>query len=147
MDDAVGVRGTQGLGNGQRHSCELRHRHGAHKCRIAERAPDDPFENQEGRSIRVTDLMDREDVGMVQGGQRSSLSPKPVAVLEIRLVRFGDELQRDIAAEHGVVSPVDRAHSAFADFLDDAVLAEQIAGVNGHDPILLPPSLGRQTYG
>ena len=78
---------------------------------------------------------------MAQGSQRTSLSPEPIAELKIRLVRFGDELQRDIAAEHGVVSPVDRAHSALANLLDDAVLAEQIAGVDGHDPILLPPPL------
>jgi hypothetical protein len=78
---------------------------------------------------------------MVQGGQRSCLSPKPVAVPEIRFVRLRDELQRNVAAEHGVVGPVDHAHSAFADLLDDAVLPEQIAGVNKHDPILLPQSL------
>ena len=85
---------------------------------------------------------------MVQGGQRSSLSPKPVAVLEIRSVRMRHELQRNIAAEHWCRAP-DRPTPIPPSpiFSMMRVLAEQIAGLNGHDPILLPPSLACESYG
>ena len=54
MDDAVHMRSTQRLGNGQRWSREVGHGHLAIKRRGAVRAADDPFEHEEGRSVRVT---------------------------------------------------------------------------------------------
>jgi hypothetical protein len=143
MDDAGLVRGAERLGHRPRDPEELPDRHRTLERAIAERAPADPLDGEEGTSVDLADLVDRDDVRMVQRGERPRLSPEPRPVIGIEARGVEEELERDVAAERGVVRAVDGTHAALGDLLDDAVLPEEGAGGGDHGGILRRVGVGQ----
>ena len=69
--------------------------------------------------------MQRGDVGVVQLGQKTCLSLEAVEVLWVSRELFGKDLDGDITPECSVLGAVDFAHPAFANQLEDFVVAER----------------------
>ena len=132
MDDPVRVSGGERLRNRQGKLTKLMKRKRAPPGLVAQRAAVDPFEDEKRPSVGLADIVDRQNIGVVQRGQRSRLTTQPIAVFgaEARGVRH--ELQGDIAAETVVMRPVHHAHAALADSIDHAVVLKAVAGADMH---------------
>src|ERR1700730_8231990 len=78
-------------------------------------------------AIVLADLVDRADVGVVQGRSRACFAPEPFERLRVLSDLFGQKLQCDKAAKVGVLSLVDNTHAAATKFLDDAVVGDRLA--------------------
>ena len=81
----------------------------------AQRAAAHPFEDEKRQSVGLADIVDRQNVGVVQGGERSRLTTKPVGVLGADARGLHHELQRDIAIQLSVASSVHAPLAAFAE--------------------------------
>ena len=81
----------------------------------------------EGLPVLLADFVDGADVGMVQGGCGLGFALKTGEGLRILGNFFGQELQRDKAAQLYVLGLVDDTHAAAAEFLDDAVVRDGLA--------------------
>jgi hypothetical protein len=74
----------------------------------------------------LADFVNRADVGMVKSGSRTCFPAESFKRLRVISDIFGQELQRDEAAEFSVLSLVDNSHAAAAEFLDDAVMRDHL---------------------
>jgi hypothetical protein len=74
-------------------------------------------------TARVADVVDRNNVGMIQSGDRACLLLKSAQAIRISRERFGQHLQRNIAQQTGVARPVHFAHTTSADERDNFVRA------------------------
>src|SRR5579864_8120261 len=84
-----------------------------------------PFQilhDDERLTILLSDLMDRADVGMVESGSGSRLVAKPFECLRVLRHVVRQEFQRNEATKLRILSLVDDAHPAPAEFLNDAVM-------------------------
>ena len=77
-----------------------------------------------GDPVGFAEVVDRDDVRMVERGDRPGLALEPRAPLHICRRQSGKNLDRDIASEARVVRPVDFAHPAGPDCLENLVPAE-----------------------
>ena len=75
----------------------------------------------------LTDLMNRADVGMVQGGGGAGLAAKSLQRLRVLRGIFGKKLQGDEAAEQRVFCLVNDAHPTATEQFDDAVVGDGLA--------------------
>ena len=83
--------------------------------------------HDERLAFMLADLVNGADVGMVQGRGSASLAAKAFQRLRILRDFFGQEFQRDEAAELRVFGLVNHAHAPAAEFLDDAVVRDSLA--------------------
>src|SRR5882762_3308921 len=74
----------------------------------------------------LADLVDGADVRMVEGRSCTCLAAEPFQCLRILPHIFGEKLQRDEAPKLGVLSLVHHAHSAAAEFLNNAVVRDDL---------------------
>jgi len=81
-------------------------------------------------AVLLSDLVDRADIGMVQGRSRLSLSLKAGQGLWISGYFIGKKLQGNKPVQRYVLSLVDHTHPATAEFLDNAVVRD---GLTNHD--------------
>jgi len=70
------------------------------------------------------ELVNGKDVRVVELGDRLRLSLETCETVGVLSHRFMEHLDRHIPIEPLIVGAVDHAHSALADLLDDAVVAE-----------------------
>ncbi len=126
MDEPARVRGgkrPRGLGDDAR---GLARREGAAATEDRRQVlAVDEFHDDEGAGRVLSEVVDRDDVGMVQRRGRVRLLSEPGAEVRVPTVLGTEELHRDVAIELGVVSPVDRRHAALAEQLDEPVTATQ----------------------
>src|SRR4029077_1089532 len=95
---------------------------------VAQRAAADQRHRQERGAVDDLEVVYRQDVGVVELGQRLGLGLEPLdetLVLE-KLRRQG--LERHLAAERLLDRPVDDRHATAAEAFDDLVLGEPGAG-------------------
>ena len=71
--------------------------------------------------VLLADVIDRADVGVVQGGRRLRLALETGQSLRVPS-HFGEELQGDKTVKTRVLSLVDDAHAAATKLLDNAVV-------------------------
>ena len=64
---------------------------------------------------------------MVEAAERERFAAEALARRVVGQRAGGQDLQRDVAVEPLVVGAIDDAHAAFADLLEDAVVAEGLA--------------------
>jgi hypothetical protein len=89
---------------------------------IAGRRARDEFDDE----VVGPEVVERADVRVVERSNRARFALEPLA-------EFGRaNLDRDVAAETGVASPVDLAHPARSDAPVDLVWSEPFAGAEGH---------------
>jgi hypothetical protein len=84
-----------------------------------------PFQQLHGDEVLCTllvDLMDRANVGMIQGRSGAGFPLKALNRLPVAGVLFRKEFQGHAAPEPHILSPVDYAHPATAQLLQNAVM-------------------------
>ena len=84
------------------------------------------------RTRTDANVVNREDIGVVQCGRGLGLLLE--AAHEVGLVgeRLGQNLQRDVALQSRIASPIHLAHAAAANQLDDFIDADASARRKGH---------------
>ena len=75
-------------------------------------------------TVMVTDLVNRDHVGMRQPSQRHRFAFEPLAVFWRGQIVLAQHLERDLAIELLVVGPVHRPHAALADLVHDDKAAD-----------------------
>ena len=94
----------------------------------------------------LADVEDRDHVRLArQPRGRQRLPREPLAHLVLAREALGEELHRDVAAEHLVERPEDLAHAAAADELGVAVARRKDVDPDGHDPGPVAAARGRKT--
>ena len=100
---------------------------------LAQRLALEQLGDRVGRLAVAAEVVDREDVGMRERGDRLRLALEARAARSAsRARRCGQHLDRDVAAEPRVARPVDLAHAAGAERRHDLVGAEPVAGREAH---------------
>src|SRR4029077_2044761 len=85
------------------------------------------FHGDERMTIMLADLVDCADVRMVQGRSCTCFAAETFQCLRILGHIFGEKLQRNEAPKLGVLSLIDDAHAAAAEFLANAVVRNGLA--------------------
>jgi hypothetical protein len=94
---------------------------------VAERPAVHELIGDEVRARRVTDVVNRDDVRMIQRRRRPGFADEPGQAVLI-VGRCGRQhFQRDLAAETDVLSEIHLAHPALAEGTDDLVVPESCA--------------------
>jgi hypothetical protein len=81
----------------------------------------------EGPPLVRVDVVDRADVGVVEGRGRAGLALEALEGLVAREQPLRQKLERHPTAETGVLGLVDDAHPAAAQLLEDAVVRDRLA--------------------
>ena len=91
--------------------------------------------------LELADVEDLNDVGMAHGREHIAFLVEQLQRSGIRDIENG--LDRDFAANHGVIGSVDQAHAALAENLPDLVAASQFSRCDGtfHGPPQGRPSI------
>ena len=134
VDDALVVGGGQaagdlaavlgGLARGQR----------ALEQAVAQGLALEQLGHQEGRALLAAEIVDRQDVGVREGGDGLGLALEPGQARGVVGQVAGQDLDRHVALEVGVAGREDLAHAAGADAAGDAVLGELVSGLHGSTP-------------
>ena len=90
---------------------------------LADRQPRDVLHHHVIDAVDASPVVDGHDVLMVQVGRGARLSPEPFDEARVTREVPVQDLDRDRAFEHGVPGPVDLAHPARGDTIDDVVAA------------------------
>src|SRR5450432_2712093 len=82
----------------------------------------------------IPDIINRADVWMVQGRSSAGLAAKALDGLSVLGSFFGEEFQRQAAAEPSVFGLLDHAHATAAKLFNDAIVADCLTdeGGQGH---------------
>ena len=96
-----------------------------------QRLPLDQLHDEEGLALVLADVVDRTDVGMVQGGGGAGLALEPLQALGILGILLGQELEGHAAAEAGILGLVDDPHAAASQWLQGAVVGDGLADRDG----------------
>src|SRR5262249_11736054 len=88
--------------------------------------------DQKGHALVLTHVIDRQNVGMIQGRYGSRFLFKPVQAIRIASKGFGKNLDCDFTAKPRITSAVDFAHSPRAERRLDLVGTEPDARGEGH---------------
>jgi hypothetical protein len=75
----------------------------------------------------LADLVNRADVGMVEGRSRASLATKSFERLRVSRQFIGQEFEGDEAAKLSVLSLVHHTHPSTAELLNDSVVRDGLA--------------------
>jgi hypothetical protein len=124
MDDAAGVGGGEGAVDRRGERKDLGERESAHQDDARERRPLDELHREKRNPFRLFDRVNRDNVGMVQRGDREGLALEPAAVLRIVASKY---LEGDIPLQAGIVGAVDLAHSSAAEQGNNLIGAEGAA--------------------
>src|SRR6476619_2238077 len=92
---------------------------------LPDRLAIDERHRDERPAVCLVDLVNRADAGMVERGRCLCLSNEPLTVLRTLEKLAPYELQGDRPCQLRVFGPVNDTHSAFADFVDDAVMGDR----------------------
>jgi hypothetical protein len=74
----------------------------------------------------LSNFVDGADVGMVQGGSGASFTAKTFQGLPVVRDIVGQELQRDEAAESGVLGAVDNTHPTAAQLIENSIVGDRL---------------------
>ncbi len=94
---------------------------------VLERLALQQLHDDEGLALVLPDLVDRADVRVVEGGGGPGLAQEPVERGAVAGGLGGEELQGDGSVEDAVVCPVDDAHTAATELLDDPVVRDVLS--------------------
>ena len=79
------------------------------------------------RALVLADVVDGADVGVVERGGGARLAAEARQRGGVAGHLFGQELERDLAAEPGVDGAVDDAHAAAAELVEDSIVGDRAA--------------------
>src|ERR1700680_760560 len=89
---------------------------------MLQRRPFQKLHRDEGLGIMLADLINRADVGMIEGRRSAGFAPEALGGLGVLGKFFRKEFQADEASNLKVFGLVDHAHPAAAELLDYAVM-------------------------
>ncbi len=95
---------------------------------VLERLAFQKLHHDEGLPLVLVDVVDGADAGVVEGRGGPGLALEALLGLVAREEPLGQELERDLAAQAGVLGLVDDAHAPAAELLEDAVVGDGLAG-------------------
>jgi hypothetical protein len=127
MDDAMGVRGVQSVGDLNSNLKRVFKQQRLSGDAMLQRLPIEELHGDVGLSFMLSDFVNRADIGMVKSGGCAGFALEPFDRLRVFRQRFGQELQSDEAAELGVFSLVHHTHTAAPEFIDDAIVRDGLA--------------------
>ena len=140
MDDARAVRRVQRVGDLHAQVDDGRYLQRSRRHRLVQGAAAQQLHHEIGTAVgfrRLTDVVDRADVRMVERGCRARLPLEAQQVFFRCGQRRGQQLQRDVAAKLQVVRLIDLAHAARAERGDDCEAADDLgAWGEWHDAVL-----------
>ena len=124
MNDALFVRGLDGLGQFQCDTHAFFDRQGPAGQPLRQIRPRDQFHRQRVTITFGFQPVDTRDPVMVQRGQHLRLAPEAGQAFGILGHGVGQHLQRHVAVQFAVGGAEDLAHATGADFFGDAVMGE-----------------------
>ncbi len=127
MNDALGVRGVEAVGDVDGEGEEAFEVHGAAGDGVLEGLALEVLHRDEGLAVGVADFVDGADVGVVEGGGGFGFAAETFEGLGIAGERFGEEFQSDETVEERVLGFVDDAHSAATESFDDAEMRDGLS--------------------
>jgi len=114
MDDASDVGRVEGVGDLDGEVKQRVERLWPARDPVLECGSGQVFQDNERLALRLADVVDRADVGMVESGRGASLALKPLERLRISCKRLREELEGDSASQPHVLGLVDHTHAATA---------------------------------
>ena len=133
MGNALGMGFLQGLRDFRPDLQNLIERQLAFAEAIGERLALEIFHDQEVHAVLRTDVVQRADVGMIQGRDRACLALHALFQFGVGGQMIGENLDGDVASEAGVAGAVHLAHSTSAQWRLNFVGAKLAARVQGHE--------------
>ncbi len=121
MDDTAIVGVVHRPGQHLRDPRSLLDRHRARRQPPGQVLPFDHFQRQVGGPVRLADLMDFHDIGVVQTGGGLGLPVEPVELFRVDAPDRPDHLQGDPPLEPHLRCKIDDPHAADADLAKDLV--------------------------
>ena len=126
MNDALGVRRIQCIGNLDRQVQQQIHLYGLAMDALLERLPLKQFHGDEVPAIGLADFVDRANVRMVQSRCCPGFSLKPLKSGRIFLQLPRQEFQGDVPSQIDVFRLIHHAHAAAAKLLQDTVVRNRL---------------------
>jgi hypothetical protein len=136
VHDALVVRDAQCLANLNSDLDDLACCNGSALEASCERLARDVFHDDECAVVGFDDVMDAGDEWVIQPRRRACFVEEPAARIEVMEARLGELLERDLAAQDGVLGEKNFAFSAGAKRREDA---EPFEGRDGHRPYPVLP--------
>ena len=128
VDDALRMGGIESVGDFDGIGEELIEFEGAAGDDVLERGAIEKFHGDEGFAGVFADVVDGADVGMVQRGGGAGFAFEAFQRLGVVGDVFREEFEGDEAAQAGIFGFVDYAHATAAEFFDDAIVRNGLAG-------------------
>ena len=122
VDDPLGVGRVEPVDDLDGQVQQPLHPHRAALDEVLERLALEQLHDDERLALVLPDLVNRADVGVVERGRRAGLAKEAVERGAVAGGLGRQELQGDGPAEDAVVGPVDDAHAAATELLDDPVV-------------------------
>jgi hypothetical protein len=94
---------------------------------VFQRGTLEQFHHQKGHAVFFADVVNRADVGVIQGGGGLCLAAEAFESNRIAGNAFGQKFQRDVAAKADVFGLINDAHAAAAELFQDAVVRDCLA--------------------
>ncbi len=85
------------------------------------------FHGDERMAVLLADFVDRADMGMIQRGCRTRLSPKAFQSLWVLREVFGKKFECDKPAEGWILGFVNNTHTSPAQLFDDSIVRDGLA--------------------
>ena len=134
MDDPFLVRRRESVGERDADVEDLGQRHGACGHDPVEARAFDQLHRQKGGAVGLFHREQRDDVGMIQRGDRPRLALEADQPVGARGHVLGQDLERHLAVERRVFGEIDGAHAPLAEEAFDFVMPEALSGCEGQDP-------------
>ena len=129
MDHPALVRGDQGVGQGDGELENAGKGKPAGGDEVGEGLALDQLHGEEADTVLVLDGVERDDVRVIEPGDRARLALEAGEAIGGGGHRLGQHLHRHLAAEAEVLGPIDLAHPSGSEGAEDLVGAE--AGLGG----------------
>src|SRR5208283_283325 len=127
MDNALGMRGIEGVGDFGGEGEDYLGIHGAAADAVLEGGAFQKFHGDVGLLAALADVVDGADVGVIQRRSGAGLAAKAFESLGIAGDGVGQEFERDKTAEFAVLGLVNDAHATAAELFDDLVAGDSLA--------------------
>src|SRR6266446_10651988 len=127
MNNSFGVRGIQRVGDldAQREQCFQFD--GTPGDAVLQRRAFQKFHDNERSPVLFADVMDRADVGMIQGRRSLRFALETGESMRISAYVLRKKLERDETVETSILGFVDDYHPAATELFDDAVMRDGLA--------------------
>src|SRR5258708_25494521 len=127
MTNGVGGGWLQCIGDGDAKAEERVRFNGAARDAVLQRRAIQKLHGNERLSVLCTDVINRADVGVVQGRRGLRLALEPGEGMRVSGYVHRQKLERDETVETGILSFVHDSHSAATELLNDAEMRDGLA--------------------